>query len=80
MWLRWSRSWLSCAEQEACALHTAASQEAARGREETAIQLAAQQAEQAQALEHGREVAEREMRLLDFSGQSRRGWLETQWK
>ena len=67
------------AEQEACALHTAADQEA-RQREETAIQLAAQQAEQARALEHGRAVAEREMRLLDFSGQSRRELLETEWK
>lgn len=68
------------AEQEACALRTAATQEAARQREETAVEFAAQQAEQARALEHGREVAQREMRLLDFSGQSRRELLETEWK
>ncbi len=68
------------AEQKACALNTAATRQAARQREETASQFAAQQAEQAQALEHGREVAEREMRLLDLSCQSRRELLDTQWK
>ncbi len=66
------------AEQEAGALRTAATVEVARQREQANVAFAAQQAEQARALQDCHEAAEREMRLVHSLHQNRREVLATE--
>jgi len=66
------------AEQEAGALRTAATVEVARQREQANVAFAAQQAEQARALQTWHETAEREMRLVHSLHLNRREVLATE--
>ncbi len=67
------------AEQEAGALRTAATVEVARQREQANVAFAAQQAEQARALQVCHEAAEREMRPVHSLHQNRREVLARSW-
>jgi hypothetical protein len=66
------------AEQEAGALRTAATVEVTRQREQANVAFAAQQAEQARALQDCHAAAEREMRLMHSLHQNRREVLATE--